>query len=358
MSKLKVRHSLAPRMVLLLALAAVVSCGGASEADLLSQAQDFYEKGDYRSASIQLKSLLQKNGQHTEGRLLLGRSLLASGDSLGAAEQFQRAMDQGVAPEDTVPDLAKALLSARQYDKLATDLLAEDGWSTELTSVVQNARAEAFLGSGNLEAAQIALEAVKERDPNSLDGKLGFVEITMANGDIATAQRLFELVDASQGEESQRYWMINAVLQGMGGDLEQSSISYQKATDLISPARLDRAVNSLFGKAEVDLALGNYDEVEAAAARLAELGQGSPIPDYLRARSALVQEDIEGAYELAVASLKKAPGYSPAEALLGSIHYARGEYGQAETYLSGVLASNPTDSRVRKLLAATRLQQS
>ena len=357
MNKLRVQGSLAPRVILMFALLTVVSCGGASEADLLSQAKDFYQQGDYRSASIQLKTLLQKNGQHQEGRLLLGKALLAGGDSAGAVEQFQRALNQGMSPDDIVPDLSQALLSGQQYDKLVTELQYEDSWSPQLKTVVQNARAEAFITLGNFEAAQIALAEVKTRDPNSLDGQLGLVEVTMASGAVAEAGRLFEAIDSTQGETSQRYWRAKALLESTN-DLEAASASYQKAIELNTKSRMDRAVNNYFGKAEVDLALGDYDSVEEVAVSLGQFGQGSPLPDYLRARSALAQNDSDGAYEFAVAALKKAPGFPPAEALLGSIHYSRGEYGQAETYLSGVLAADPTDSRVRKLLAATRLQQS
>jgi len=64
---------------------ALTACsGGGSEQELLRDAKLALDQRQFPTASIQLKTLLQKNPSSAEARFLLGRVLLESGDAVGA----------------------------------------------------------------------------------------------------------------------------------------------------------------------------------------------------------------------------------------------------------------------------------
>jgi cytochrome c-type biogenesis protein CcmH/NrfG len=78
---------------------------------MLASARSYIDKQDHRAAAIQLKSLLQKNGQLGEARYLLGRSLLEQGDVAAAALELRKAADLKFDPVKVTPPLARALLA-------------------------------------------------------------------------------------------------------------------------------------------------------------------------------------------------------------------------------------------------------
>ncbi|HRC39740.1 MAG TPA: tetratricopeptide repeat protein, partial [Rubrivivax sp.] len=78
----------------------LVACsgGGNDAAALVASAKVYVEKRDYAAAVIELKSALQKAPDDREARLLLGRSLLQTGEPTAAAIELQKALDLGADP--------------------------------------------------------------------------------------------------------------------------------------------------------------------------------------------------------------------------------------------------------------------
>jgi cytochrome c-type biogenesis protein CcmH/NrfG len=94
------------------ALTSLTACDTKSEGDLLSAAQGQLDKRDPNGAVIHLEKVLEKNGESSKGRLLLGRALLMKGDASGALVELERAQERGATEDETAPDVARALVWA------------------------------------------------------------------------------------------------------------------------------------------------------------------------------------------------------------------------------------------------------
>jgi len=75
------RTAVSPKLLFRALVAAVIAallaaCGQGDSSALITSAKSYLDKGDERSAIIQLRSALQKQPDQAEARFLLGRTLL------------------------------------------------------------------------------------------------------------------------------------------------------------------------------------------------------------------------------------------------------------------------------------------
>ena len=109
--------------LLAVSLACVLSLAGCSKDSpqaLVASGKAYAAKREYKSAIIQFKAALQADGQLSEARLLLGKSLLESGDAAAAVVELSKSLEQRQPPEQVLPLLAKALMDAGEPRKLIT----------------------------------------------------------------------------------------------------------------------------------------------------------------------------------------------------------------------------------------------
>ena len=77
-----------------------------------------YEKGDMAGAVVQLKNVLQIDGKMLSAHVLLGKSLLATGDVIAAETALNAALGIGVDRSEVVLPLAEALTAQGKLDPL------------------------------------------------------------------------------------------------------------------------------------------------------------------------------------------------------------------------------------------------
>ena len=90
-------HTRSARMSCLFVLPllfALAACNRqASTEQLLQEAQGFQEKGDYKSAAIQLKNALQNDAGNPEIRYRLGVVYNRAGDGVSAEKELKKALE-------------------------------------------------------------------------------------------------------------------------------------------------------------------------------------------------------------------------------------------------------------------------
>ena len=79
------------------AVGLLAACSGQDPAQLIKAGRAHLDKKEYRAASIEFKNALQKDGNLNEARLLLGRTLLESGDSAVKRHQRQNVLVVAIA---------------------------------------------------------------------------------------------------------------------------------------------------------------------------------------------------------------------------------------------------------------------
>ncbi|MBK8862452.1 MAG: hypothetical protein IPN37_00090 [Betaproteobacteria bacterium] len=120
---------------------------------------------------IHFKGLVDLAPASAEGRLMLGKALLAAQDAAGAVIELDRAKDLGAAEADLALPLARALAAAGRakdvVDRLAGVSLPEPRQQAEL----QVELASALLTQGQAERAESAVASALRTDPANADAR-------------------------------------------------------------------------------------------------------------------------------------------------------------------------------------------
>ena len=115
-------RGLAHVLTIIAAAVALAACGRDDPASLVASARNYLAKGDPKAAIIQLKNALQEVPTSAEARFLLAKSLLESGDSVGAETEARKALDLKYPGDEAYPVLASALLQQGELRKLVAEL--------------------------------------------------------------------------------------------------------------------------------------------------------------------------------------------------------------------------------------------
>ena len=114
-------------------------------------------------------------------------------------------------------------------------------------------------------------------------------------------------------------------------------------------------IQALSGLADAVFVQEKPDEVRPILERMREVAPQDLRTMMMTARLAIADEDWITAQENLQQVLRRAPEYRAAQMLLGVVHKESGNLGQAEMYLSAVVAASPDNSSARRLLAETRM---
>ncbi len=343
---MKTRH-FAP----LLLVAALVACGQRSEQDLLAAAQKRMEQKDVNGAVIELKNLLQQSPENANGRHLLGKALLESGDVAGAEIELRRAWELGAPRDELAPLLAQTLLLSGQSRKLIGEFSDQTLADPKAQSTLQQYLALAFLAQGNVSEAKAASGRALQLQPDSEDAIIvgartklaaGFPEeaiaaldqVILKNPKAARALQLKAEVLLSRGKLDDAEPLLRQVLALEPGSYDARSLLLRLA----------------FGRQKLDVATKLVEEMPP---ELAKKPQGR----FMQAQLALAKGDAAKAKELSLPLLKLMPNYLPLLRLASGAHQQLGEIADAENLLNQAIKLAPEDLALRRQFAGLQLQR-
>ncbi|MFK8029492.1 MAG: XrtA/PEP-CTERM system TPR-repeat protein PrsT [Gammaproteobacteria bacterium] len=348
-------------LFLFFASALVFSLAGCGEQrspeEQLESAYSDYEAGEYRTALIELKNLLQTDPGQKDVRLLLGKTMLQLGDAPGAEKELERARDLGSSPDEYYVPLLRARLALGQFEKVADNINVTGMKDEEQRQIAKTLYGRSLFADGQVSAAVEAYRAVitssKTIEPKRL-AHLGLAEIARASGDvqqaIAMATSSLEL-DPDSTESATilgQYFLADK-------QFEKARAQFERVSESARASSEDR-FTAAGGKAELALALSDLDAAKRAGNQLFVLSPKHPVTLYMLARISIANGEKDAAYEYLQNVLSRFPQFRPAQALQGALSLERREFEQAEALLSAVLAVQPGDMETRKLLAETLLQ--
>ncbi|HEU4531967.1 MAG TPA: XrtA/PEP-CTERM system TPR-repeat protein PrsT [Steroidobacteraceae bacterium] len=344
-------------LALTAALLVALGACSANPDELLARAQRSMEQGDYRAASIDLKTLLQRQPNSAEGRYALGVTSLETGDPQSALRELEMAARLGIESRRLAMPLARSLLALRRYDdalKVLDPSKAQDEAERHRLHIL---RGDAHLGGGRPAQAVVEFERALQLRPQDVTARLGLASARLETEGFAAARREVDIAIAAAPEDPQTHLLLATLLlrdrqfEAAAQAFEQSASLAQKSDSGL------RLMTALAGLCESQLALGRGEEANATILRLQQLAPESPVTLYLRARAAF----LRGEYDLARVDLERILARDahnrPAQLLLGAVNYANGNLGQADMHLSAVLAAEPDNNFARRLLAESRLRQ-
>jgi putative PEP-CTERM system TPR-repeat lipoprotein len=302
---------------LALALAAALGSLGCSQSveSLVAGGEAAVAKGDYRTAAIQLKSALQKDGNNARARWLLGEVALATEEGAAAEKEILRAGELGVGSDAVVPALAQALLLQGKFDEVLA-LEVPPTLSPRARGEVLAAQAVALLGTGDrARADELATQALSLA-PDARFAMLARARVLAAAKQLDQAEELLAAVQ-QRFPDYGLAWSLLGDLKNLRGDLPKAEEAYT-----------------------------------AAIAKRPNNG-----PDLLkRAFVRLRQQNPDGALADAEKLVKQLPNLQAAWYVAGSAHLQKKDYPKAQEALDRAFQLDSNDLAALILLGWTNLQ--
>lgn len=321
-----------------------------SSENLLSKARQYQQKGESKTAIIELKNALQKDGNNGQARLLLGEVYIEAGDPVSAEKELRKAKALGVKPSDILPLLGRAMLMMGQFEQVLNEIKL-DAASPDQMAVVA-VRANAYFGLGAVGQAKELFELVLKKQANLSDlsdALLGLARIAVSQQQFDHAGELIERALAGQPGNIESLRLKGDLLR-MRGKNEAALPVYRQILAL----RPDHSF------ARIDIANLYIQAGQFAAARTELDAARKRAPNSLMLLNTQALLDFrEGKYKSALDAvqqvLRAAPDHMPGILLMGAVQLALGSQDQAEQYLRRFLEANPRHLYASKMLASIEL---
>lgn len=333
--------------VIALALA-LAGCSNASAPgfdESLKRGAEAFNAGDPKTARIELMNAIKARPADARARLLQAKVQIALGDGVAAEAEIARARASGVPAAATRTLMAEALLlQGRPADALAEAKAAPAAHVGDAARLA----GKALLASGDMAAAGASFDRAAGLMPDSAPLWVDIARYRRAAGDIGgaigAADQALALDPRADG----------ALL--VRGELTRTQYGLKAALpwfDRALEAKPDDAT-VLLEKAATLGELGQMREMLVASRAALKARPGHPMAYYLQA----VLAARAGKHALARTLRAKAGGALAAEpgpTLFGAaLDYQAGNHEAASAALGRLLAAQPDNLRVRRLLAASQ----
>jgi cellulose synthase operon protein C len=333
----------------------IASCGLALDSEAqLERGQEAFANGDYRAAIIDAKSVLQKEPDNRDARLLLGRASVLVGDGASAEKELRRAIELGASESEVLVDLGRAMLQQGSFQEVLDDITVGLAAGDDKTSVMR-VRAVALLGLDEPEKARDLYSEILAIDASDIEAQLGVARTYVAEGNLIQARQTLDHV-----LEADEYFIpalqLSGALAMQMGNTQRALVDFGRAAEL---ARANGDVGSeipaLYGQFDVLYVQQKLEEARTLQKRMQEIAPEDPRSMMAAARVAAADNKLSEAQGILQQVVRRAPDLRAAQLLLGIVHKEEGNLGQAEMYLSAYVTAAPEDARARMLLAETRL---
>lgn len=317
-----------------------------TSASLLAESQQYQKKGDNKAALIQVKNAIVKSPQDGEARLQLSALYLETADFVSAEKEVRKAMSLGISAERTAPVLGKALLAQGQSQKALDELTpALSNTSAPLLAM----RGDAYLFLGDAAKAKQAYEQALALQPGAGAALLGMARYSMVQKDPAAAEQLIAEAVAKDAANPE-VWAFKAALLRVQGKPDEALAAYEQLLKL-RPSHRTAHVD----KAQIEITQKKFDAARADIAAARKIIPGDLLVSYTQAMLDFSEEKYVPANDALQKILGVAPEHKPSILLAGAVEQKLGALKQSEQHLRKYLQASPGDAYARKLLAQTLL---
>lgn len=342
------------RTAVLIALAvAVAGCDGIdpqSETERIFAAQIDADQGDFRTAQITLKGLLQDNPRNASARVLLGEIYIKLGLGAAAEKEILRAQDLGVPAAALAVNLADAFLLQGKFD--AVTVLA---WPMDVDAAEQARfaarQADALISLGSLERARELLAKSDDLFPGSADVLTTRARLLIATRDYEVARTLLDdLIAKNPGHGPA--WSLSGDLALLEDNEERSIVDFRKAVD-----KQTNKFPDLLKLGKVLVRRGDYEEAEKIVSVLEKRAATHPEVLLLRGTLQLAAGEDDPAFATFAESLKQNPQNALASFYLGRLYLQQGNRELAMQHLQQAVNLRPTLGAARRAVGVLQMDQ-
>ncbi len=353
------RH--ASRPALLLALAAALPLGAtlapppalaqsASSRAAFDKALAAYNRGDLRTARVELLNALKEDQNNAAARLLYARVLMARGDGVAAQTEIERAIRAGAPRNRTHHLMANALFLQRKFNE-ARDMASRPDIPPQFAAYAARMRGRANAALNNNAAARADFERAARLAPRNVEVQLDLARYLASQRDVPGAVAAADRALAVQPGHPQ------ALI--IKGDFTRATQGLQASLPFFDRAlRTDpNNIEALLERAATLGDLGREKDARADLAKVKGLAPNHPLALYLEAVLAARKGDWQAAQGLLAQTRGTLDRYPPAMALSATISYQLGNLGQANETLTRLVAQNPDNLGARRMLGMVQLRR-
>lgn len=334
-------------IVAAVALTLTLTACGKSPEQHYKQAQELVQKADYKAAVIELKTVLQKQPDNREARLLLGQVSFRNGAYPDAEKELSKARSLGASDDQVLPTLAKVYVKMGEPQK-ALDLgIPTTKLSPQSLAAYHAMRAEAQLSLGKRAEAEQSIATAKQADPNQPE--------------LLLTQAKLSLVDKQKPQAEQ---LVNAALKS---DPKFTDALYLKAMLLESESKPDDAIKiyqqilvndpaqfrAHLAIANLQMQKGDMEAADKAIQAAEKLAGKNPMVIYARGSLELRRGKLDKASNAFLDVLRVSPNHLPSMLSYAMASYGLGHYEQSIDYAGKVLGAVPNNLIATKILAGS-----
>ena len=308
------------------------------------------DRGDYRTATIELKNALQQDPNDVDARLLLAQMHLRSGNGAAAEKEIKSAIELDAPSRLWRLDLVEALILQGRFDEAVQRLEAATDLEPGDQARALALQGDAALGRDQPDKARELYTQAQEADPTLQRAGLGLIRLVMREGDNADTIAAIDAFLARFPDNT------DALM--MRADLHRAEGENAKAAELFGRV-IDADPNNTLaklGRATAMIGQGQLDAARKDLAQVDRVQRDHPMTLYLRGVIEFQERNWPKAAEHLDRVLIAVPGHLQSQLLLGIIRYSEGELEIADEYLSNVVNATPGNMQARKVLAATRIK--
>lgn len=339
---------------LLLALA-LSGCGALIPAHYrIEFARRYIDKGDWRAAGVELRTVVQSHPKNTEAWLLLTRLALDTADYADVQAYLNHALTSGAKGPNVEKLEIRAWLETGQpqvvLDAFAHHRLSLGGADAQL------AIARAYLALGQTDRAIQILNPLLAANPADTKARVVLAEALGQQRNLQAAMQQLDVAMQHDSHSPEPPLLMGRILASVG-NLPAAETSLALAVKRMRPSEpIPYRLTALSTLTSVRLAQGEIDRAAESQAALARLEPGAPLTQMLDARIKLARHHLSDAINELEGVVAHAPDYVEARTLLGAALYSHGDLEQAQEQLQRVLQQTPGNSQARALLSAVQLK--
>lgn len=314
------------------------------------QAQDLMSKAAYKAAILELKTVLQTQPNHAEARKLLGQAFIKTRAYSSAEKEFSKARSLGASDEETLPPLILAYTRMGEPQKALSLEIPKSGLSPKALGAAYAARAEAQLATGNLQEAELALEAASQADAKNVGMLLTRAKLAVANKDMPRANQWVDAALQSEPKQTEALFFKAALLESDKKNAEAEKI-YQQIIAIDSSL-----INAYLGLASLQVRRNDLVAADKSVQAAEKLAPKAPLVKYTRGTLELQRGNLNAANSNLLEVLQMVPDHVPSLLAFALVNFSQGNYEQSISNASKVVKLVPGNPVATKILAYSQLK--
>lgn len=342
--KMKILH-------LLVIFSVLSGCfGGKTDEEYLSLAEASIDKGEFKTAIINLKNVLAVNGQNANARFLLGKSYLNQGHWVSAEKELELAQKYNYELSQVIPLLAKAYYHLGDIKGLEKLVAESDTLTPETQTLLKTFTAMTLIIEESVDQGLNYLEEVIERD---YDSKYTQLSLAWKHGINNELPQAIQIVDN-----------ILKVEENFAEAIEYKAFLHFKQQDMATSAEYFEKYVLLHPQAHevrmmYALALVYSEEYIEAEKHVDLLLKGMPDSaklNEIKAQTRFAQNDYKKAKQYAESAARRNSTLVLAKVIAGVSAYHLKQFEAAYSHLNAVKSRLSYQHPARKLFNTLRFQ--